>query len=242
MIAALLRFALGSRLRVLDADAALGWLEATGKSLVRWGDGETAVHRGQAIPFQDASPELRQALATVLAQQRPDIAVGIPAGAVCGPLLRHATRRGWLRTRLLWARHARPEATYVDAFLFRDRPEAALSGLKAMAGRRDWIVVVSSNGNDAGLFSDLAVGVGWIGIPARNAFGDFEAIVAAIKAEAARLDSERDTNKGNGLVLIAAGPTAKALVLELSPALRCLDVGHLFYFQRHGAKRNVWAG
>jgi hypothetical protein len=232
-------FVLGSPLRILRSGEALEWLERSGKSLVRWGDGETLALSGRDLYFQRASPELARTLARVVAQDRSDIIVGLPAGPLLSPLTWHIRRRNWLRTRLLWARHGRADRVYVDAFLFRDEPHSSMRRLKVIAQRHAFVIGVSSNAQDPHLFADLGHPVEWIEIPSENCFATYDTILAKIRAATTKLIHK--TGREDGLALISAGPAAKALVLDLSPGLKAYDVGHLFYFQRHEAKRNVWA-
>jgi hypothetical protein len=238
MIKFVFRCLLGCRVKALTHREAMEWLETTGKSLVRWGDGETAVLRGRGIHFQAAHPALAHALGEILAQDRPDIAIGVPVRALSGPVWEHFRVRLWLRTRMVWARYARSDRLYVDAFMFRDRPAEALDLVLGVASRRGWVLVVSSNGDDLEFFRRLVCPCDWIGIPAKDAFQGLGSILSDIRAAALRLS--RVSGRDDGLVLISAGPTAKVLIADLAPALCCYDVGHLFHFQRHPQKKNAW--
>lgn len=233
-------FLLGSSLPILRSSEALEWLDRTGKSLVRWGDGETLSLLGRDIYFQKSSPELSHALRRVLEDDRTDIAIGIPAGPLLSPLASHLRRRGWLRSRLLWAYHGRGDRQYVDAFVFRDEPRPALAFLRRVAARHAFVIVVSSKAEDLEFFLDIGCPAAWIGIAASDCFSELRSILEQVRRTVAELSAK--AGRRDGIAFVSAGPTAKALVLELSPGLKSYDVGHLFYFQRHEAKRNVWAG
>ena len=233
------RWILGMDVPVLGLEETLAFLEASGASLARWGDGETAILRGRSIPFQDWSPSLSERLGNLLNQRQPGILLAIPAGALKGPIWRHLKKPTWLATRVVLASALQPGRIYADAFMFRDEPVRALAALKASIGRSGRVVVVSSNPRDRDYFSGISCPVVHVLISERNAFAKFESICRRIRSSAA-MKRDDDTSAPT-VVLFSAGPAAKALVAELAGEFRCYDVGHLFHFQRNPAKKNVWA-
>jgi hypothetical protein len=234
------RFILGVDVPVLRLEESIAFLEASGGSLVRWGDGESAILRGRSIPFQDWKYEHSGRLASILYKKPPRILLGIPVAALRGSICQHFKKPTWIPTRLVFSSAIQQHQIYADAFMFREEPGRALSVLKSAIKKARLLVIVSSNPLDRDYFSDLSCEIIHIPIPPKNAFSEFSKIAYQVRSLTG--GSRGNSMKCKTVVLFSAGPAAKALVADLADEVRCYDVGHLFHFQRNPAKRNVWAG
>jgi hypothetical protein len=233
------RFILGIDVPVLGLEESISFLESSGGSLVRWGDGETAILRGRSIPFQDWNYELSERLKSLLNQRQQRILLAIPVTALRSTILSHFQRPTWIPTRLVFSSAIQLNQIYADAFMFREKPRYALSVLKSSIQKAHCIIVVSSNPLDKNYFTDLECRIIHLLIPSKNAFSEFHYICSQVRSYARA--SREDPMRCQTVVLFSAGPAAKAFVADLADEFRCYDVGHLFYFQRNPAKKNVWA-
>lgn len=218
------RFLFGTDVVVLPLREAIAHLDAKRLSLVRWGDGETEIAIGRDIYYQSASERLADALSGILDQADDKVVVGLPGRVLRGTLSPALYTSGWLKTRWLWAARARRDATYADAFMFRDAPRQALALINEIAARKSKVMVVSSHGDDLALLGSAEGKAIWIKVPSTDAYACVESVCAAVRSAA--------VEEASTLVLVAAGPAAKVIVSRLSAEFVCWDVGFLLTLNR----------
>ena len=217
---------------ILDFEETARALAETDVSIARLGDGEFSLMQGRGVPFQRADARLAARLAELLAKPPPNCLVGVPR------LCWFEDRRFGDYDNLWWLRYMKTNgvwldsrmdaaATYCDSYvsLFGRAtvPGYDVGGMFARL-RRIWagkdVLIVCGKGIFDGFEHDIfdnARSVGFVYGPKRDAFSDYDALLAQVKAAA----------KGR-IVLIVLGPTATVMAADLAAAgIRALDLGHL---------------
>lgn len=199
-------------------------------SVARFGDGEIKLAAGRDISFQKHSPALKQALQRVLRSDRPGFLVCIPPVFADRAFLLEKHALHWKKHlsefRRVWYAHLHPGKTYGNAFLsrcyvlLRDKSPSAeyFRRMKQIWQDKD-LLIVEGEKSRLGVGNDLFDGarsVQRILGPVENAFDKHDAL----------LDAAKRYGQGK-LILLALGPTASVLSLELFEAgFRAVDLGH----------------
>ncbi|HEU4913845.1 MAG TPA: SP_1767 family glycosyltransferase [Candidatus Saccharimonadales bacterium] len=202
-------------------------------SVARFGDGE--IKWMLNIPqdsFQEGDKQLSARLAEVLSEGQ------LEGFLVCLPEIFKSHKGMNKQTKLFWLKfffwhgtailpYMKPDGIYGDAQITRcyighkDKSGAAerFTALKTIWENRD-VLIVEGEHTRLGVGNDLlgnARSVSRILCPSSNAFGRYEEILAA----ASRLSKDR-------LILIALGPTATVLALDLhKTGYQAIDIGHI---------------
>lgn len=199
-------------------------------SAARFGDGEIKLTAGRDISFQKNNPALQSALARTLSCDVPGFLVCIPPvfGERSFLLEKHDAhwKKHLSEFRPVWYKYLHEGKTYGNAFLsrcyvlLRDKSPSAdyFRRMKRIWAGRDLLIVEGEKsrlgiGND--LFADARSVTRILG-PAENAFDKHDALLEAAKRHGK-----------DKLILLALGPTATVLSLELFEAgYRAVDLGH----------------
>lgn len=222
---------LHNRIQVHTVDETIDELLHTGKSMVRFGDGEIVMIKGGDLMLQKASPEIAAGLAEILRYTEDDLIVTIPGIFETLSDHRKASRQFW-RDHLLFCRktyekYCNPGRVYYSTFVSRcyyyleDRSGVGAQFAKI---RKIWenkdIVVVEGERTHNGVGNDLfdtAHSVERIICPPSDAYGAISAI----------LDACTDYDKDR-LFVLSVGVAAKFLTVELfRQGYRALDIGNL---------------
>lgn len=222
---------LHNRIKVHTIDETIDVLLNTGKSMVRFGDGEIVMIKGGDLMLQKASPEIAEGLAGILAYPHDDLIVTIP-GIFETLSDHHRESRQFWRDHLLFCRktyekYCNPDRIYYSTFVSRGYYYAAdRSGCGAQFAkiRKIWenrdIVVVEGERTHNGVGNDLldtARSIERIICPPSNAYEAIPAILDACTA----YGKDR-------LFLLSVGVAAKFLTVELfEQGYRVLDIGNL---------------
>lgn len=203
-----------------------------GCSLIRLGDGEGRIIRGESIRFQAAEPMLASelhGLVSTYSRSSPFV-IGLPL-----PFIFSSTRKRISAKRLrMWSASldglisALPEGPILalDSFLFRStkgaprtHPQVSYEQLteKLMNYR---VGVVANSRTISRFINDSSQEVRPYVVPQTNAFSEVEAIQSQI------LDDFDATDKA--VILVSAGPAGKVLAGRISSkGFRVIDVGHI---------------
>ena len=200
-----------------------------GKSLIRLGDGELNALEGIDVHYQTASTALQAEMKALIEEY-------LKKGEACGYLLcmpneylacnglKLAKKRLWLaswaRFRYYFKKHFDIPVIYGDAFLFAKEYEPIY---RALWLEKDGIIFVHNSEQYAKVFNEkYGKEVHFIPVAAQNCYEEIETIVAAIERQIDAVE-----NKQNAVVLISAGPCAKAIVYRLKDrGVQLIDTGH----------------
>lgn len=222
---------LRNSIRVHPIDETLDILLNTGKSMVRFGDGEIVMIKGVDLVLQQASPEIGKGLSEILGYSDDDLLVTIPD--IFDTLSDHhmESRQFW-RDHLLFCRkiyetYCNPDRIYGSTFVSRcyyfAQDKSLCQGWFEKI-RRIWedkdVVVVEGSKTHNGVGNDLlslAGSVERIICPPRNAYESLDRI----------LDACRQYEKDR-LFLLSVGVAAKFIAEALfKDGYRVLDIGNL---------------
>lgn len=222
---------LKNSLMVADLDETIEELLDSGKSFVRFGDGEIRLIEGDKLPLQQADRKLAERLREIIGMRSDDVMIGIPDIFKSLEQYRPESRKFWqehlLFFRKKYEKYCEKNHQYYDAFfsrLYYMYNNRELSGkrferIKQIWNNRD-VVVIESKTAHTGVDNDLlsaARSVRRIICPESNAWGVYDQLFA------------KALQYGNHTIfLISAGATAKPLVVDLvKEGYRALDIGSL---------------
>lgn len=217
--------------RVYSMDETLDELLHSGKSLVRFGDGEIVMMKGKSLKLQQASPELAEGLKRMLGYEHENLMVTVQ-GIFNGVEMYHKKSRQFWKDHLLFCRHIYKKYCNADK-IYGDTAVTRCwyaFGDKAGCGRwfgkfrEVWedkqVVVVEGTRSHNGVGNDLldtAAGVERIICPPKDAYDFYQEI----------LDECRKFPKDR-LFLLSLGVTAKFLAEDLyREGYRVIDIGNL---------------
>ncbi|WP_170827326.1 GT-D fold domain-containing glycosyltransferase [Arcticibacter eurypsychrophilus] len=215
-------------------------------SLVRFGDGEFELLNNRPIAFQANSIKLAERLSEVLESNVHNILVGLPfyywnTVNNCNPIIKDFVRRVISKRRGEYEKHIVFDKQYYSTEctqLYMTYSEeinlfSYFEKIKNLWKDRD-ITIIQGKGILSRLKYDIfdcAKSKQYIYAPAKNAFHDYELLLA----EAKNIDLNR-------LVLIILGPTATILSFDLAKlGYQALDLGHIakdFDFFMKGTKKD----
>lgn len=232
---------------VLPILESLAYIRKHRSSVVRFGDGEVDLMRGNSIPYQSYDVGLAQALLGILQiPSSPDLLVCLPDVFTDLERYNKNAQTFWQvhfeRYRSFYETECQSD-WYGSTFLSRpyidlnDKTASAtyFSGLKSLWADRD-ILIVEGETTRSGMGNDLfdkARSVRRIVCPSKNAFEAYDQILPAI------LEVVED----DCLVLLMLGPTAKVLAYDLSQrGYQAIDLGHIdseYEWYQMGAESKV---
>lgn len=206
-------------------------------SLIRYGDGEFNYMMGKNVHYQKFDSALQAFLKKILEEYIKNCADNKYLVCMAEKFLSckgnkiFAQKRyllSWSFARRFFNKNYDHNVLYGDAFLFAIENQDIYKKLWAMA-TVDHIVLVH---NDAIYMEQLKIISGknchFIKSPERNAFEKFNDIFESIINKVSKLGRE------NTMVVISAGPCAKALVYELAKKdIWAIDAGHCFCSPLH---------
>lgn len=202
-------------------------------SISRFGDGELSLMCGKDLNFQTYDKLLAEKMERVISNDNPSVLVCLPDCFSSNSLSRLcATDKSFWKTHLYffrkeWCRRLDPEKTYGNTWLSRIysmkwdvmEANAIFAELETLWKDRR-IVIIEGEYSRLGVGNDCFSGAADIRRiigPAKNAFSRYNDLVDAA------MSVEKDA-----LMVLALGPTATAMVGDLSDAgYQAIDLGHL---------------
>lgn len=202
------------------------------KSLIRYGDGEFMYMLKDGICYQEKDERLQDYLKRILTdylsnQKNCPYYVGMPVqffnckGNVL--LKNYKYFSCWTYSRYIFKKFFDKDVLYADAFTFAAKYQQWYVQLWKNAPVENIILVHNDEKYLDSIKKDCDKQCAFVKIPSKNAFSEFESILRNIK------DTANQVGSNNAMVLISAGPCAKALVYELSKCgIWAIDTGHCF--------------
>lgn len=222
---------LHNSIKVYSIDETLDELLRTGKSMVRFGDGEIIMIKGKALKLQQASPEIAAGLAEILPYKYDDLLITIPDVFTSLSGHRKESKQFWkehlLFYRKTYERYCNTNRIYGTTFVSRcyyfaqDKSNCGrwFAKIKKLWENKD-IVVVEGSRTHNGVGNDLldsAASIERIICPPKDAYASLETIIKTCR--------QYDTDR---LFLLSVGATAKFIALALfREGYRVLDIGNL---------------
>lgn len=222
----------GTKCRILTAEETVKTIQ-TGKSLIRFGDGEFGIYHGRAISYQQCSEKLISEFIQIkkMYEEDPDncpFIIAVPKYFLevsgFGLLKKRAFVASWAEPRADFKKYFKQNITYGDAFLFKKANESIFDHIWTDDLCRNNIIFVHNNEKYAESFQDkYHKKVFYVKCPQKNAFESIEIIIDNIN----KTIVSNSLNRLNTEIVVSAGPAGKVLVKNLSQdGLLCIDTGH----------------
>lgn len=218
------------KLKILNVEESLAYIEQNPVSFYRYGDGEIAIMTGEGIAFQEADDRLARRLLELLTVREPGIMAAIPhcyfhyeqgmtevlEGFACAMknqrkfLMRHCGEGQVYLDTAITQVYQSYEAYDFDRYFERMK--------RLFRGRKVTLIC------GRGIFKNIEYnllgsceGLTYLEAPNKNAFSEYDSILA-----------QALTVPGDELVCIVLGPAAKPLAYDLHVhGYQAWDIGHL---------------
>lgn len=227
---------LGEKVKLLDYDEFLLLLRE-GYSLYRWGDGETAIARGKSISYQSSSSQLARKLLLLVSSSHLSTIHGL-SWAYFSPISDKKWRTKKLfkvmfstRVFLIKNHKTHESSPYVETQVWYGRNQELLEDLIDIIDSRPTLLVA----NDRKFLEAVPEHANFLQCPNKNAFEVFDQLKESIDEWLKAQDTLQKP-----CILLCAGPTSKALVLEFRDVAQAIDIGHGLNFYLHGFGQYAW--
>lgn len=212
----------------------IGRLLASGRSLIRWGDGETRVLLGGDIVFQRSHPSLRRTLLRILTTpaDEPAFELGLPAQPFLPEPAFRALRqpRVWRETRRTLPLFLDPDrlatGTTIESHSFRTSSETGpgqqpLDPAPLLGGTGRFVLVASEKVIERTRQAFPEHDIRTVAIPPKDAYASLPDTLAELD----RIYTTRPFDERTPTI-VSAGPAGKALVHARSGRWTLYDLGH----------------
>jgi len=223
----LYRVFFGSKLNYFSLKEVIGHLKS-GKTLIRWGDGETALARNKDIWFQSSNLVISKQLNRFWFNDNENIVFSLPRSPIEGTIFKYLSQRGnfykefssrvYFSKKYFEIKHR----VFADTYIWYDNYAMLKPALIELSNDKKTLLVAS----DADIFNNLQsyiLGVDFLQIPKKEIFNEKDSLVA-------KVETWINTNQGTGkpLILLAAGPIGKLIACEMHKYAQFIDIGHGF--------------
>ena len=231
----LMQLVVGQKIRNLTDEQFITLLK-DGHSLYRWGDGETAISRGKSISYQASNEVLRNKLNALLNSKDVRTINGL-SWAVSTSLFDKRWRSKKLfkvmfstRVYLLGNHKFNADSNYVETQVWYHRRDIR-NDLNHIVGKRPCLVIA----NTEEFLNAAPAHAEFLQCQSKNAFESYHRLAGSISEWIAENYDEL-----RPCILVACGPTSKAIVLDFRNRCQVIDVGHGFNFYLHGYGSYAW--
>ena len=208
-----------------------------GYSLYRWGDGETAIARGKSISYQESNIFLARKIRSLLGMREDRLVHGL-SWACTTPIWDKRWKNKKLfkvmfstRVFLIQNHEFSSANKYVETQIWYHRYQNLDSDLLKIVRNRPVLLVAS----DEKFLSVTPSQTQFLKCLKKNAFIEYESLHEDISKWISKQD------KGlKPCILLAAGPTSKAIIFDFMKQAQLIDIGHGFDFFLRGSGSYAW--
>jgi hypothetical protein len=217
----------GSKLRYLKLDEVIEQLKA-GKTLIRWGDGETALARNKDIWYQSSNQFISKQLNEIWLHGNNDIVFSIPRFPIEGTIFKYLFQRGHFfkefSSRVYFSKKyfEIKHRIFADTYIWYDNYAMLKPALIELSNNKKTLLVAS----DVDIFNNLqtyVLGVDFLQIPKKEIFNEKDSLVAKLETW---INASQSDEKP--MILLAAGPIGKLIACEMYTYAQFIDIGHGF--------------
>lgn len=217
---------------ILSIDKTIDYIEKSGCSIIRFGDGEFSLINGKDIMnYQSYSRELQLKLTQSLLFSNGNVLVCLPDTLVnmkkCNPKSKKIWKSEFFRNRKSYNKYISNNRIYGNAFVsrpymtYKDKSKSKYLFDRLLSIFSDKnIVIIEGEYSRTGVGNDMfkkSLSIERIICPASNAFDKYNEILSTAK----QISKDR-------LILVSLGPTSKPLVMDLVlEGYWALDIGHI---------------
>lgn len=229
------RLFIGPKITFISDENFLAELKV-GKSLYRWGDGETAIARGKDISYQKFDPLLSEKLIKLSNTDSNSLIHGVSwayNSRIWNQTWNLRLFKILFSTRIWWLVNHQilPMNQYVETTVWYKYYEKLPDVIQSIADNNPIALVTSS----PEYMKYLPINSKLILAPAKDAFDVYDELQEEITDWVFGFK-----NGEKPVLLVAVGPTSKALVLDFYRQVRVIDVGHGFSFHHRGFGKYAW--
>lgn len=200
------------------------------KSLIRLGDGELNILEGKGIHYQEADEMLQKEMADLIEyylekEEQCEYLLCMPNEFLRCHGSKLAKKRVWVASwahfRYIFRKKYDKKIGYGEAFLFAQKYEELY---RQIWEEKEQVIFVHNDEKYAKAFAEhYKKIVEFVKVPAQNSYQKIDDIVNEIK----KVVERTVVQKGNGIVLLSAGPCAKAITYRLKDlGIQIVDTGH----------------
>lgn len=217
-----------SRARILSAEETIEYIKKNHKSLIRYGDGEFKILNGQDVHYQQYNQELHVELEKIICEYQEESPY-----LLCMPhkyfgnnnfvLNSRVLISCWGKPKRMFQKYAKQDVVYGDAFIFAKNNKEIYHNLWNNYSN---IILVHNDEKYLHSASGLEGQKGYyVKVPNCNSYGEID----NIEKEIITIYEDNDLMKENTVILVSAGPMAKALVFRLAEnGYFAIDCGHIW--------------
>lgn len=221
------RVLFGSKLNYFELNEVIKQLKS-GKTLIRWGDGETALARNKDIWFQSSNTFISKQLNEFWLDGKEDIIFSLPRSPIEGTIFKYLSQRGdffkefssrvYFSKKYVEIKHR----IFADTYTWYDNYEILKPVLIELSNNKKTLLVAS----DVDIFNNLKTyvfEVDFMQIPKKEIFNEKDYLVA-------KIENWINANQGayRPMILLAAGPIGKLIAYEMYKYAQFIDIGHGF--------------
>lgn len=219
-------------IRIMDTESSIKFINETGNSLCRFGEGEmNLLARRKDLKFQKYDENLAKRMQEILVTNSKNISIAIPLAIKNCHNLNNRAKEFWdfdtSYSMVDWVKYTSVKKNYLDSLMTRnyiDLKDRSRTQKIYEMWKKIWdnkkVLIIEGNESRLGVGNDLFLGVKEIKrilCPSINAFEAYDKILMAAKRQSK-----------DYLVLLALGPTASVLAFDLANCgYQALDVGHI---------------
>lgn len=219
--------------KIMRSEETIKYIKDNNLSVSRYGDGEFGIMRGHSIGFQDYDPILANRLKEICKKNIPDLLICVPGTLKSCKNYKSAPKKFW-KCELglkyhLWNKFFKNQKIlgdtqisrfYIDFVNGKQHGEKILNLWMELWNKKNILIVEGKDtklGVGNNLFSN-ANSIKRIIVPSKNAFYKYSEILNSIIKYATK----------DQIILLAVGPTATILAMDLSiKGLQAIDIGHI---------------
>lgn len=222
----------GVRCNVLSAKESVKKINS-GKSFIRFGDGEFGIYQGHGVHYQEYSDELRNEFLKIKntfehSGENCPFLLAVPKRYMqCSGITLCKKRvlvSSWAESRRYFKKNFDRTLIYGDAFLFELNNKEIYKDLWNEKSEKKTIIFVHNNIKYAKAFANTYnYNVEFVPCAVKNSYCILDSIVDNIFS----VIKKNNLNKNNVQMVISAGPAGKILAYRLAmQGYHCIDAGH----------------
>ena len=203
----------------------------TGKTLIRWGDGETALARDKSIWFQSSNLVISKQLNEFWLDNESRIIFSLPKTPIEGTIFKYLNqRRDFFKefsSRVYFSKKYNEivNSVFADSKIWYDNHEKLIPMIIDLSWNKPTLLIASN----IDIFNSLKTNIPkieFLQIPKREIFSEKRMLVRQIDSW---LSANKDISRP--LILLAAGPVGKLIAYEMDRYAQFVDVGHGFILE-----------
>jgi hypothetical protein len=220
----------GSKLNYFELNEVIKQLKS-GKTLIRWGDGETALARDKDIWFQSSNSDLTKQFNNFWVNQQDEIVFSLPRKALEKNILQYLIRRHdfWkeFSSRVYFAskNNLVKNRRFAESHIWYENFEILIPALIEIIKFKPVLLIAS----DLDIFKHLNntfSKLDFIPIPKKETFGEKDSITDKIDKWV-----DKNSDDGKPVILLAAGPVGKLIAYDKNRIAQFVDIGYGFAFE-----------